>query len=70
MKKLILAFALLAFIMVACGEKKGNNSAQDPEVIELQKQVESIDSTTKEIENVKKEIDESSEKLDELLDDL
>lgn len=70
MKRFILAFMLLPFIMVSCGEPQENKRAQDPEVIEIQKEMEIIDSSTKEMEQVKKEIDESSEKLDELLEDL
>ena len=70
MKKLVLALSILAFIAASCGENKGSKSAQDPESIKLQKQVETTDSTTKEIETIKQDIDESSDNLDELLKDL
>jgi len=68
MKKLILALSLMALFIVACGEKK--NQTQSKENLELQKQVETMDSTTKEFEIIKQDIDESSENLDELLKDL
>lgn len=67
MKKLILAFTLLAFLTVSCGGGKKDQSAQEAENLKMETKADSISTV---IESVQKEIDESSKKLDDLLSDL
>ena len=71
---LTIVFPTLLLIGTGCGDIKNNqdkdNSSEKTEEIELQKEINSIDSVTIEIEKAKDEIQESSDELDELLDNL
>ncbi len=71
---LTITFPILLLIGTGCGDTKNNqdkdNSSGKTEEIELQKEINSIDSVAIEIEKAKDEIQESSDKLDELLDNL
>lgn len=76
MKKhiLIIVFPALLLMGTGCGNIQSNQENEDSttktEEIELQKEIESIDSLTIEIEKANDEIQESSAKLEELLENL
>ena len=76
MKKYILTIVFPALLLMGtgCGNTQSNQENEEStiktEEIELQKEIESIDSLTIEIEKANDEIQESSAKLDELLENL
>jgi len=69
MKKSIFIGILVALVALSCVDDS-KKKAEEQKKLELQKEIEAIDSTVVELEKINEDILKSTEELDELLKDL
>lgn len=70
MKKRIFSLLLLVLFAVGCSKTDTNQKEDQSSGEKIEKEINTLDSTTTEMEKAKKEIEESAEELDEAIDDL
>ncbi|MCK5824646.1 MAG: hypothetical protein KAG96_04495 [Ichthyobacteriaceae bacterium] len=70
MKKLLIAFIVMATFSCGGETEADKTKIQSGDEIEMKSDKQALDSISSQIKDQKKEIEESSKKLDELLDDI
>jgi len=66
MRKIFIAMAIAAILLVSCGRTKEKKAAEAAEAAEIER----IDSVTAEIDSIKNIIDRTAEEVDELINEL